>query len=52
MIIVCKLIILAGMLFISFCLIGMMKVGEDDFMVWLGGKILGAWRWLASHRSS
>ena len=46
MIIVCKLIVLASILFISFCLIGMMKMGEDDFMVWLGGKVLGAWRWL------
>ena len=46
MIIVFKLIVLACMLFISFCLIGMMKMGADDFMVWLGGKVLGAWRWL------
>jgi len=45
MIIVFKLIVLACMLFISFCLIGMMKMGEDDFMVWLGGKVIGAWRW-------
>ena len=45
MIIVLKLIGLSSMLFISFCLIGMMKMGEDDFMVWLGGKVLGAWRW-------
>ena len=50
MIIVFKLIVLAGMLFICFCLIGMMKMGEDDFMVWLGGKVIGAWRWLGGSR--
>ena len=49
-IIVCKLIVLASILFIGFCLIGMMKMGEDDFMVWLGGKLIGAWRWLGGSR--
>jgi len=40
MIIVGKLIVLAGMLFQCFCLIGMMKMGEEDFMVLLGGKLV------------
>ena len=52
MIIVGKLIVLACLLFNGFCLIGMLKMGSDDFMVWLGEKIVNAWRWLASHRSS
>jgi len=45
MIIAFNLIVLACMLFIVFCCIGMLKMGEDDFMVWLGGKLVGAWRW-------
>ena len=47
-----KLVVLASILFQCFCLVGMRKMGEDDFMVWLGGKLVNAWRWLASHRSS
>ena len=47
MIIVCKLIVMVFWLFIVFCCIGMMKMGADDFMVLLGGKVLGAWRWLS-----
>lgn len=46
MIIVLKLIVLACLLFNGYCLIGMLKMGEDDFMVELGGKLVGAWRWL------
>jgi len=46
MVIVAKLIILLCMLFGCFCMIGMMKMGEDDFMVWLGGKLVTAWRWI------
>ena len=52
MIIAVKIFLLVCMLFICFCIVGMMKMGDEDFMVWLGGKILNAWRWLASHRSS
>jgi len=47
MIIVFKLIGLASMLFIGFCLIGMLRMGEDDFMVWLGGNVLGALGWFS-----
>ena len=43
-ILTCKLIVLACLLFNGFCLIGMLKMGSDDFMVWLGGKLIGAWR--------
>ena len=50
MIIIFKLIVLACMLFIGFCLIGMLRMGADDFMVWLGGKLIGAWRWLGGSR--
>jgi len=46
MIITCKLIVLACLLFNGFCLIGMMEMGADDFMVWLGGKVITAWRWI------
>jgi len=52
MIIAFKIIVMATTLFILFCILGMMKMGEDDFMEWLGGKIINAWRWLASHRNS
>ena len=46
MIIVGKLIVLACLLFMCFCLVGMMKMGDEDFMVWLGGKLVNAWRWI------
>jgi len=46
MIIAGKLVVLASILFQCFCLVGMMKMGDEDFMVWLGGKLVNAWRWI------
>ena len=47
MIIAGKLVVLASILFQCFCLVGMMKMGDEDFMVWLGGKLVNAWRWIS-----
>ena len=52
MVVACKLIVFACLLFNGLCLIGMMKMGSDDFMVWFGEELIDAWKWLASHRSS
>ena len=46
MIVFWKLVTIASVFFICFCFVGIMKMGEDDFMVWLGGKIIGALRWI------
>jgi len=36
--------------FFSVYIIGCLKMGDEEFQLWLGEKLLTAWRWIARGR--
>jgi|GEM_PF-6524808 len=43
-----KIFCMIASAFFLFYIIGCMKMGDEEFQIWLGGKLIGAWRRLVS----
>lgn len=43
MVLVCQVVCLLCSLFFAFFIVGCMKMGDEEFQGWMGGKLVRAW---------